>query len=97
MSRYYDLRKMREAKFAKPVTKTDKCPHCGHPHPWHKPCPTGVQNLSPVTKNHEPVTKTPESVTKTVTKRGRPSLGIKPMTPAEKMRRYRAQHNKKGT
>jgi hypothetical protein len=36
-----------------------------------------------------PVTKKPAPVTKT--KRGRPRLGDKPMTAAERMRRYRAK------
>jgi hypothetical protein len=49
----------------------------------------------PVTKKTAPVTKVAvDSVTKTPavtkTKRGRPRLGDKPMTAAERMRRYRA-------
>jgi hypothetical protein len=41
-----------------------------------------------VTKNQPSVTKTP---TVTKTRRGRPRLGDKPMTAAERMRRYRAR------
>ena len=49
----------------------------------------------PVTKNQPSVTKIAvDGVTKiptvTKTKRGRPRLGDKPMTAAERMRRYRA-------
>jgi hypothetical protein len=70
MSRYDDLRRMREARFAAPKTFVEKPP-------------------ATVTK---PVTK-PNSVTKpadvTKPQGGRPLLGDKPMTAAERMRRYR--------
>jgi hypothetical protein len=64
MSRYDDLRRMREAKFARiPATS---------------PKTTEPAKQEPVTKN--PITKK---------RTGRPPLGDKPMTPAERMRRYR--------
>src|SRR5262245_48098481 len=75
-SRYDDLRRMREAKFArtrattpaepvtKPVTKIDA---------------NSVTKIESVTKS--------DAVTKK--RKGRPPLGDKPMTPAERMRRYR--------
>jgi hypothetical protein len=68
MSRYDDLRRMREAKFAapQPVTKP--------------PINTVTKPIS--------VTK-PATVTKP--KSGRPLLGDRPMTAAERMRRYRAK------
>jgi hypothetical protein len=69
MSRYDDLRRMREAKFAR------------------------QQNTVPVRQS--PVTKPlANSVTKpigvTKPKGGRSTIGDKPMTAAERMRRYRA-------
>jgi len=55
------------------------------------PCPIGViSGTRAITPPAEkPVTKAPSSVTKP--RGGRPCLGDRPMTPAERMRRYRAR------
>ena len=134
MSRYDDLRRIREAKFAakaaEPVRRdvipklpdADSC--CVRPtetsiaksvrrsNGIQAPCadrpadesvsPQSGIRQSPVTKpvTKPPVTK-PISVTKPAEpplsrgqapkKGGRPTIGDKPMTPAERMRRYRAR------
>jgi hypothetical protein len=79
MSRYDDLRKMREARFAakgEPVTKT----------PAHTVTkPISVTKLASVTKPIDAVTKPKAG------RGGRPRLGDKPMSAAERMRRYRAK------
>ncbi len=80
MSRYDDLRKMREAKFAAAKPIAEKLPASV----------TKIEVTKPVTKIDSVMTL--DTVTKIpVTKigRGRPRLGDKPMTPAERMRRYR--------
>jgi hypothetical protein len=85
MSRYPDLRKMREAKFAtkavteNPVTKFPEIPVT------NDVTKTPAVNLETVTDPFS-VTK-PTDVTKPKT--GRPLIGDKPMSPAERMRRYR--------
>jgi hypothetical protein len=74
MSRYDDLRRMREAKFATTAAN-------------HDHGSLARDEATPVTKAPEiPVTKITS-----VTKRGRPPLGDKPMSAAERMRRYRAK------
>jgi hypothetical protein len=78
MSRYDDLPRMREARFATAKTFVEKPPAT-----VAKPDVT-----KPVTKPNS-VTK-PADVTKP-NKGGRPSIGDKPMTAAERMRRYRAR------
>jgi hypothetical protein len=80
MGRNDDLRRMPEAKFAAKVPS---------------PVRQDVRQ-SPVTK--PPVTK-PVSVTKLAdvmkpNKGGRPAIGDRPMTAAERMRRYRARRRK---
>jgi hypothetical protein len=72
MSRYDDLRRMREAKLA---AKT------ATPQPVTKP-PANSVTKPPNTKPNVDVTKP---------KGGRPTIGDKPMTAAERMRRYRAR------
>jgi hypothetical protein len=84
MSRYDDLRRMREVRFAAAKTFVEK-----------PPATVTKPDTKPVTNPPEPPVTKPISVTKldTVTKPkgGRPRLGDKPMTPAERMRRYRAR------
>jgi hypothetical protein len=103
MSRYDDLRRMREAEFAAAKTIAEKRPDSVTKIEVTKP----VTKIDSVTKIEVsiPVTKI-DSVTKidVVTKipvtkigRGRPRLGDKPMTPAERMRRYRSRKASQAT
>jgi hypothetical protein len=80
-----------------------RCIVCNTKHWSRQPCPAMSREPRDIFRRAEGVTKNPQlpvtkiagdSVTKIPavmkTKRGRPRLGDKPMTAAERMRRYRA-------
>jgi hypothetical protein len=75
MSRYDDLRRMREARFAIKAAAPDETLR-----KWSRNLLRNLSALRSVGK--------PADVTKP-NKGGRPSIGDKPMTAAERMRRYR--------
>jgi hypothetical protein len=90
MTRYNDLRQMREAKFA--AAKTTAQNPIANAMKSNETPVTKIEVTKPFTVTKIDIVTKLDAVTKIpVTKigRGRPRLGDKPMTAAERMRRYR--------